>query len=72
VVVSNAVMIGDSEAKDIEAARALGMRTIRVAIETPVPETSAADAVASSLLQVAEIFSQWATAAPAPVESLIT
>jgi FMN phosphatase YigB (HAD superfamily) len=36
------VMIGDSEEKDILPAKRLGMRTIRVAIEGPVPDHSEA------------------------------
>jgi FMN phosphatase YigB (HAD superfamily) len=61
----NAVMIGDSETRDIEPALALGMRTIRVAIETPLPEVSAAHAVAESLYQVADVLSEWAVAGSA-------
>ena len=57
-----AVMVGNSEANDIAPAAALGMRTIRVAIEEPAPEpgTSAADEVAPSLTQVAKIVARWA------------
>ena len=57
------VMIGDNERNDIAAARALGMRTIRVAIETPPPAESLADAVATDLRQVSALLDQWAGAA---------
>jgi FMN phosphatase YigB (HAD superfamily) len=43
------VMIGDSEEKDILPAKALGMKTIRVAIEGGSPASSQADAVAYGL-----------------------
>ena len=43
------LMIGNSETKDIEPAATLGMRTIRVAIEEPVPITTSADALCGSL-----------------------
>ena len=56
---SECVMIGDSETSDIEPAKALGMRAIRVAIEVPRPGTSAADAVATDLRQVADIVTRW-------------
>jgi FMN phosphatase YigB (HAD superfamily) len=57
-----AVMIGNSEAKDIEPALALGMQTIRVAIEEPLPARSAAHAVASSLDKVAATLRAWVRA----------
>src|SRR5262252_1228261 len=40
-VASACLMIGDSEVKDIQLAVGLGMRAIRVAIETPRPASSA-------------------------------
>ena len=49
------VMVGDSEANDIEPALALGMAAVRVAIEEPRPARSAAANVCTSLEQVAEI-----------------
>ena len=54
-----AVMIGNSEAKDIEPALALGMRAIRVAIEEPPPARSAAHAVARSLDEVTATLRAW-------------
>jgi FMN phosphatase YigB (HAD superfamily) len=54
------VMVGNSEASKIEPATALGMRTIRVAIEEPRPHSSAADAIATSLEEVAELITRWA------------
>src|SRR5919202_2383450 len=56
-----AVMIGNSEANDIEPALALGMHTIRVAIEEPLPARSAAHAVARSLDEVAAVLRAWVT-----------
>jgi FMN phosphatase YigB (HAD superfamily) len=53
------LMVGNSEAKDIVPARAMGMRTIRVAIEEPAPEHSEADAVATSLLDAASLVRSW-------------
>ena len=54
-----AVMVGNSEAKDIAPALALGMQTIRVAIEEPVPARSAAHAVARSLDEAAATLRTW-------------
>jgi putative hydrolase of the HAD superfamily len=48
------ILVGNSESLDIAPARALGMFTIRVAIEEPVPTSSAADAVVDSLSSVRE------------------
>jgi FMN phosphatase YigB (HAD superfamily) len=56
------LMIGDSEFKDIQPAVGLGMRAIRVAIETPQPATTAAHAVATSLSQAGSILMEWAAA----------
>lgn len=53
------VMIGNSELKDIEPAVAMGMRTIRVALEEPLPDSTAAHGLASSLTQVSEILRRW-------------
>ena len=48
VAPEDCVMIGNSEDKDIIPARALGLRTVRVAIEQP-PSASQADVVVTSL-----------------------
>lgn len=56
------VMIGDSEENDVLPALALGMRTIRVAIEEDRPAGSAAHAIAASLYEVAEILRSWVEA----------
>jgi FMN phosphatase YigB (HAD superfamily) len=55
------VMVGNSEEADILPAVALGMRAIRVCIEDPRPNATAAGALADSLLDVATILSEWAT-----------
>ena len=47
------VMVGDNELKDIHPANALGMRTIRVAIEQP-PTASAADVLVTNLTEAAD------------------
>lgn len=47
------LMIGNSEAKDVLPAAELGIRTVRVAIEEPVPSRSRADFVGGSLAEVA-------------------
>jgi putative hydrolase of the HAD superfamily len=49
-----AAIIGNSETSDVAPARALGMRTVRVAIEEPRPADSQADAVVTSLDDVAD------------------
>jgi len=53
------VMIGNSEEKDVEPALAMGMRTIRVAIEEPKPAASAAHAVVGSLYEVPDVLRVW-------------
>lgn len=53
------VMVGDSELKDIEPARRLGMRAIRVAIEEPPSAETCAHATATSLRQVQSILREW-------------
>ncbi len=58
------VMIGNSEANDIQPALALGMRTVRVAIEEPPPTASAAHAVVTSLAAVLGIVSHWIATDP--------
>jgi len=63
------LMIGDSEVKDIQPAVGMGMHTVRVAIETPPPACSAAQAVVTTLAQAASILTQWATLSGSP-ESL--
>jgi HAD superfamily hydrolase (TIGR01509 family) len=55
-------LVGDSEIKDIQPAVALGMRTIRVAIEEPAPDASAAHAVVTSLFQARSILAEWTRA----------
>ena len=52
-------MVGNSEAADIAPAKALGIRTILVAIEDPVPTHTDADAVATSLTQALDIITAW-------------
>jgi HAD superfamily hydrolase (TIGR01509 family) len=54
-------MVGNSEENDVRPARALGMRTIRVAIEEPLPASSEADAVTASLDEVARLLTSWAS-----------
>jgi HAD superfamily hydrolase (TIGR01509 family) len=54
-------IIGNSERNDIQPALALGMRTIRVAIEEPAPSATAAHALATSLAEAAAILKSWAT-----------
>jgi HAD superfamily hydrolase (TIGR01509 family) len=56
---SECVVVGDSEQNDIVPAIARGMRTIRVAIEEPGPKETAANAVATSLHEAAQILSSW-------------
>lgn len=53
------VMIGDSEVKDVQPTLALGMRTIRVAIDEPKPAASAAHAVVDSLPAAAAVLQAW-------------
>ena len=53
-------MVGNSEPKDIVPAKALGLRTIRVCIEEPVPATSAADALCASLAEAAAAVREFA------------
>ena len=48
-------MVGDSETNDIRPAHTLGMLTVRVAIEEPMPAQSVATHVCGSLGQVAEL-----------------
>jgi FMN phosphatase YigB (HAD superfamily) len=50
---SGCAMVGDSESNDIAPAHALGMFTVRVAIEEPPPAFSIADRVCGSLGEVA-------------------
>lgn len=60
-----AIMIGNSERSDIALARALGLRTIRVAIEgaPPGPGGTVADSVAGSLGAAAATLREWAAGA---------
>jgi FMN phosphatase YigB (HAD superfamily) len=53
--IGSCVVIGNSEALDVLPARALGLRAVRVAIEEPPPETSAANTVARSLHEAAAV-----------------
>jgi hypothetical protein len=57
---TNVVMVGNSEFNDIEPAARLGARTIRVAIEEPVPAQSLATVVVGSLFDVAQQIEHWA------------
>ena len=57
---SACVMVGDSEVKDIQPAVAIGMRAIRVAIEQPPPTRTAAQAVATNLVEVRAMIAAWA------------
>jgi FMN phosphatase YigB (HAD superfamily) len=52
-------MVGNSEDKDVVPARALGLRTILVAIEQPPPPTTQADAVVTSLDEATAILTTW-------------
>jgi putative hydrolase of the HAD superfamily len=54
------VMIGNSERSDIAPALALGMWTIRVAIEEPAPSDSAAHAVVTSLAAAQRVLAELA------------
>ena len=54
------VMVGDSELKDIEPARRLGMRAIRVSVEEPPSPATCAHATATSLRQAQSILRKWA------------
>ena len=53
------IMVGNSEVNDIEPAKALGMRTVRVCIEEPPPITTRADAVVESLNELAAVLDAW-------------
>lgn len=53
------VMVGNTERNDITAAASLGMGTILAAIERPAPEVTGADAVVTSLDQVADLLAPW-------------
>jgi putative hydrolase of the HAD superfamily len=58
-VAADCVMIGNSEENDILPALALGMRAIRVAIEEPRPDRSAAHAITGSLHEAADVVRSW-------------
>jgi FMN phosphatase YigB (HAD superfamily) len=62
VAAERCAMVGNSEDKDVRPARALGIRTIRVAIEEPIPSSSQADAVTDSLHEVARLLTSWSAA----------
>lgn len=64
------VMIGNSEVKDILPAIAMGMRAIRVAIEEPLPQSTAAQAAAGNLTEVGEILRRWAPVPPTAPSAL--
>jgi FMN phosphatase YigB (HAD superfamily) len=53
------VMIGNSEANDIQPAVALGTRAIRVAIEEPPPTSSVAHAIVTSLPAALGLINRW-------------
>jgi putative hydrolase of the HAD superfamily len=57
------VMIGDSEAADMVPAARLGMRTVLVAIERPVPRTTVATTCVTSLGQALDALRVWAAGA---------
>ena len=59
---SQCVMVGNSEHADIAPAIMLGMRAILVAIESPVPATTAADVCVTGLDQALQVLREWATA----------
>lgn len=56
---ADAIMVGDSESNDIAPAKAMGMATVRVAVQYPIDRATAADATAASLADVREIVSRW-------------
>jgi FMN phosphatase YigB (HAD superfamily) len=58
------VMVGNSEENDIQPAIERGMGAIRVAIEEPLPQSSAAHGVASNLSAVSELLRRWADLKP--------
>lgn len=60
------VMVGNSERDDIAPARALGMRTVRVAVDGPQPEGTGADALASGPAEVAAVLRRWVEGDGAP------
>jgi len=53
------LVIGNSETNDIRPAHALGLRSIRVAIEEPMPADTEADAATSSLFEVETLVRRW-------------
>jgi FMN phosphatase YigB (HAD superfamily) len=57
------VFIGNVEELDIVPAAERGMRTIRVCIEEPPPETSRADAVVTSLGEASDVLRSWTSPA---------
>jgi FMN phosphatase YigB (HAD superfamily) len=59
VAADRCAMVGNSEDKDVVPARALGLRTILVAIEQPPPPTTRADAVVTSLAEATTILTTW-------------
>ena len=56
---THCVMVGNSEQADIAPAIRLGMRTVLVAIEDPVPTTTAADACVTGLDQALQVIRGW-------------
>lgn len=58
------VMVGNNEVKDIEPALRLGMQTIRVAIDDPMPQMSAAHEVVDSLAAVIATLEKWLNRTP--------
>jgi putative hydrolase of the HAD superfamily len=59
---ASCVMVGNSEVKDIRPAVAMGLRAIRVAIEEPLPNTTAAHAMVDNLASVSDMLQGWAIA----------
>ena len=57
---SQCVMIGNSEDADIAPAKALGMRTLRVAVDRAVPGPTAADALVTRLDDALKVLKLWA------------
>ena len=62
---AESVMVGDSELKDIEPARRLGMRAIRVAIDKPNSAATCAQMSVATLWQAQFVLHEWADCRPA-------
>ena len=57
---ADTVVIGNSERMDIQPAVRLGIRSVLVAIEDPLPSGTAAHAVVTSLDELADLIRSWA------------